>query len=128
MSTTYIFIKYAKGVDGGFGDYCSPDWSHAPSLKDENGNLIWFNDMEEAQAFASRCSELSAKEFYSVGFHDEYDGNFPVEYQAISLEIPGNPPVSHPDNVFASIKESLKKTAVEDCVFYDFDYYFEEEE
>lgn len=123
MSKTCAFIKYEKGVDGGFGDYCSPDWSYAPTLKDKDGNPIWFDDAEAAKAFASRCNKLSEEAFYSQGHHDEYDGDFPVEYQVISFEVPDNQPVSQPDAVFDSIKENVEKVAVMQSVYDDFDDY-----
>ena len=51
MTAQYFFVKYAKGQDGGFGDYRSPDWECAEYLKDDNGNLLWFSSEKEAGKF-----------------------------------------------------------------------------
>lgn len=114
MNTTYIFIKYAKGEDGGFGDYATPDWSIAPILKDARGNPVWFSDMDEAEKFIELCNKKSNDHFYSNVKTSAYDGNFPVEYEAILLEIPDSAPCTNAEAAFSTLEDKIKHYALQD--------------
>ena len=112
MTAQYFFVKYAKGQDGGFGDYRSPDWECAEYLKDDNGNLLWFSNGEEAGKFVQSCNDYSENVFYSHGDHYEYDGDFPVEYSVFSFAIPNTEPAVDADAAFAEYKEKVKEEAL----------------
>lgn len=112
MTAQYFFIKYAKGQDGGFGDYRSPDWECAEYLKDDNGNLLWFSNGEEAYKFIQSCNYYSTNVFYSYGDHYAYDGEFPVEYAVFSFAIPNTEPAVDADAAFAEYKEKVKEEAL----------------
>lgn len=109
MSTTYIFIKYAKGIDSGFGDYCSPDWTVAPTLKDENGKAVWFSDPEVAAKFTELCNEKSKNDYYDVVGREPYSGDFPVEYAMFSLEVPDHTAWDDADAAFSKLKKKIEE-------------------
>lgn len=120
MATKEFFlIKYAQGNDGGFGDYCSPDWTWARNVTDKDGNPLWFDNAKDAKDFAEKCSEYAAKEFYRFGEHSQYDGNFPVEYEVFSFSIPTTPAATDPKAEFDRLAPSITKDA-KDAAHYMF--------
>lgn len=114
MEQKYYFIKYAKGLDGGFGDYCPPNWEYAKSLKDDSGDPVWFSDGEEAYKFAGKCNEHSTDIFYSTGYHSDYDGDFPVEYAVFTFEVPSIKPKSNAEETFLAYKDKVEELASEE--------------
>ena len=109
-------IKYGQGLDGGFGDYCPPNWAWARNLNDDDGNPLWFDNAEDAEAFAKRCSEYAEEKFYEVGTHDMYDGKYPVEYEVFSFVIPTTAAVEDSDAEFSRLAPIIAKDAKDAAV------------
>ena len=120
MEKTYILIKYSKGVDSGFGDYCPPDWSCAPTLKDKDGKVVWFSDSGTARKFVELCNEKSTNHFYSLAKSEPYDGNFPVEYAMFSVEIPDHKSYDDAELAFSAVEKHVEEYALTNP------YYFED--
>lgn len=125
MGKKYIFVKRAQGQDGGFGDYCSPDWKYATFITDKDDKPIWFDNEDTANEFIDKCKEFSDETFYANGKHYSYDGKFPIEYALFPYEIPDNDPVRDPARAFESIKDEVER-ASKAAAFYD--YYDEDED
>lgn len=70
-----------KGVDGGFGDYCSPVFTH-PYISE--GQVVYVKTMEEAKQVAERLNEIWTDRFDYV----PYSGDFPMEVNIVPLTIP----------------------------------------
>jgi hypothetical protein len=80
---TRWIIDTGRGTDSGFGDYSSPySWKH---LRDANGDLYWFSTESDARKVAAALNTASKEAFYSHGYHDQYDGDYPVEYKAVQM-------------------------------------------
>ena len=116
MSNKIFLIKYGQGLDGGFGDYCPPDWACAQSVNDADGNPLWFDNAEDAEAFARRCSKYAEEKFYEVGTHDMYDGKYPVEYEVFSFSIPTTAAVEDSDAEFSRLAPIIAKDAKDAAV------------
>lgn len=100
-----IYLIYAgTGKDGGFGDYAGASWSNAPVKVD--GETVWFEDLETAEALVKSLNEASSNVFYSEAKYEQYDGMFPLEYEVRKIIIPSNEP-STADN-FLKIFETQK--------------------
>lgn len=99
-------VKYAiyRGVgnDGGFGDYGGTSWDELP-VRDDEGNFFSFASMEEAEQAARELSNRARTAFYSVGYHDTYDGNFPNEYEARII------PELGPDTFWPEVVDAVSK-------------------
>lgn len=91
----YMFIS-GQGTDGGFGDYAPAIFGSPYTL---NNDILFTTDVEKAKRIVEKLNDMAAESFYSVGFHDQYDGNFPMEYDVSS--VPGAlPPFEEPSEEF----------------------------
>lgn len=100
-----IYLIYAGvGRDGGFGDYTGASWSTIPIKVD--GETIWFEDESDALELCRQLSDASAKTFYNEATYEQYNGMFPMEYEARKIVIPSTA-ASTADN-FQKIFESQK--------------------
>lgn len=88
-SDNTIYLIYAgTGKDGGFGDYAGVSWSTSPVKVD--GETVWFEDINSAEALVKSLNEASSNAFYSEAKYEKYDGMFPLEYEVRKIIIPAN--------------------------------------
>ncbi len=79
----------AYGQNGGFGDYCSPDFvDEGGFATTENGEVVVFETKEEAEKVAEQMTVMCENIFWDVCKPTEYDGKFGMEWTV--LEIPTN--------------------------------------
>jgi hypothetical protein len=88
-----IYLIYAgTGNDGGFGDHAGVSWSSSPIKID--GQTVWFENQAEAEAIVEELNHASSNVFNMQAKYENYNGMFPLEYEARKITIPSNKPAT----------------------------------